>query len=155
MSIYDVYRDSGEVDERAIYGFEEYFGVKLPPSYKSLLSAHDAPVLKKNIFSYYLSGKKLSSDVVFLGFGKDLKSYKSIFRFQKNNEPRGGGVIVFGCAANGDYICFDYRSDPASEEPQVVIMLHDYTDENNNMLVCPVADSFDQFIGLLYSESAE
>lgn len=155
MSSYDVYRDSGQVDGKVIRSFEESFSVRLPSNYKSLLSAHDAAILNKNIFKYNISGRWLSSDVVFLGFGEGLKDYKSIFRLQKNDEPGCWGLIVFGCAANGDYICFDYRYNPSSEEPHVVIMLHDYMDEKNHMLVCPVADSFDQFMGLLYSENAE
>jgi hypothetical protein len=65
-------------------------------------------------------------------------------------------LVAFGNTANGDYVCFDYRHDPNTDEPKVVLMFHDaYDDVTNKMLICPVAESFEAFMDSLYEYKDE
>lgn len=78
----------------------------------------------------------------------------NIYKFQDNDVLGYYKVIVFGNTARGDYIAFDYRKNPATDEPLVVIMYHDdYVEDENGdskMHVIKVADTFDEFLNLLH-----
>ncbi|MDO6643015.1 SMI1/KNR4 family protein [Acinetobacter guillouiae] len=76
----------------------------------------------------------------------------NIYKFQDNDGLGYDKVIVFGNTARGDYVAFDYRKDPTTDEPLVVIMYHDdcVEDENGDskMRVIKVAHTFDEFLNL-------
>ncbi len=77
-------------------------------------------LLLKTIFSNIKIREKLhTGDVNFLGFGEKLKSYQSIIGAQEHDGHAPEGVLVFVVSANGDYVCFDYRLDPATDNPPV------------------------------------
>lgn len=152
MKDYDLYRDYGEVDISVIEGFEKALDLRFPDLYKKLLSGHDAFIPEKNIFDFHVNNKNYSSDVNFLGFGENLNNYKSIRSAQEHDGYAYEKIVAIGRAANGDYICFDYREDSETSDPPVVIMLHDYPDENDKMLVCGIADSFQVFMDSLHGE---
>ncbi|MGQ8975906.1 SMI1/KNR4 family protein [Acinetobacter schindleri] len=63
-------------------------------------------------------------------------------------------LVVFGICANGDYICFDYRENPNSSEPKIVLVYHDdfvdYDDGTSTMVVNHVAENFDDFMNMLH-----
>lgn len=152
MKNISVYSDSGIVDLAYIDAFEKKMGCILPSAYKSLLRNHNAVRPAENCFNFKFGDKTDSRDVGFFGYGRSIHDYEDIERFQQEPEYSYYNIVVIGESANGDYICFDYRANPATDNPPVVIMLHDYPDENNKMLVCPVADDFEHFIDLLYSD---
>jgi hypothetical protein len=74
------------------------------------------------------------------------------YRFETDYLPNH--IVPFGYSANGDYICFDYRHDPTTTEPHVVLMYHDdYVADkegNTKMVVNFVAPNFEAFVDLLY-----
>lgn len=76
----------------------------------------------------------------------------NIYKFQDNDGLGYDKVIVFGNTARGDYVAFDYRKAPTTDEPLVVIMYHDdcVEDENGDskMRVIKVAHTFDEFLNL-------
>ena len=152
MKNYDIYRDYGQVDISIIEEFEKTLGLRLPDLYKKLLSRHDAFIPEKNIFDFQVNNESHSSDVNFLGFGENLNNYKSIRSGQEYDDYAYEKIVVIGRAANGDYICFDYRENLETSDPPMVIMLHDYPDENDKMLVCGVADSFQVFMDSLHGD---
>lgn len=140
------------VDSTSIDAFEKKMGCAFPSAYKSLLQKHNAVRLVDNCFDFLFRGKVDSRDVGFFGYGEAIQDYENIERFQQESEYCYNDIVVVGESANGDYICFDYRANPTTDNPPVVIMLHDYPDENNKMLVCPVADNFEKFIDSLYCD---
>lgn len=150
-----VYRDSGTVDQSYIDAFEKKLGYIFPQKYKSLLSKHNALRPHENLCNFKLNDKCDSRDVNFFGYGDSVEEYEDIEKFQQEPEYCYRHIVVIGESANGDYICFDYREDPTTDNPPVVVMLHDYPDENNKMHVCPVTDDFEQFMDSLYSDDAE
>jgi hypothetical protein len=90
-----------------------------------------------------------SRDLTFLGFNENLPNSGKI-TWQDFDVYGHEHVIAFGMAANGDHVCFDYRHDPSTDEPRAVVMFHDAYDADDKMLICPVADSFEEFIDSLY-----
>lgn len=49
----------------------------------------------------------------------------NIYKFQDNDGLGYDKVIVFGVNGRDDYIAFDYRKKPATDDPLVVIIYHD------------------------------
>lgn len=158
----DVYRDRGTVDSALLHEFEKSFNIKLPDGYKNLIQEHNALYPEKNHFrfhnihhnelwSYRLNADGSDSrDITFFGFGEELPEYERMDWQQSFDIYGHDCVIAFGTAANGDHICFDYRHDPKTNEPHVVVMFHDAFGNDGKMAICHVANSFDDFLKLLY-----
>ena len=149
MKEIEIFDDEGPVDISIIEKFEKQIGYSLPVSYKELLSKHNALYPEEGSFDFVFKEKSNTHSFVFLGYGDEVESYEQISRSQQT-EYCYEHIVVFGETPNGDYICFDYRADPTTNNPPVVVMLHDYPDENDMMMVCPVADNFEAFIDSLY-----
>lgn len=153
MKQVNVYRDSGFIGIGEIESFEKLVGYKFPSDYKKLISYHNALRPASDCFDFEFKSKKDSRDVSFYGYGSSVSSSTNIARNQQEKDQYyREHLIVIGESANGDYICFDYRSDPTADNPSVVLMLHDYPDEDNKMLVCSVADNFEMFLDSLYED---
>ncbi|MFK7824435.1 MAG: SMI1/KNR4 family protein [Oligoflexales bacterium] len=140
-----VYRDFGKIDRQSIITFARTMGVTFPEDYITLLSEHDALRPEKCDFWFTYEDKVDSRDIAFLGFSSCINEANQIARFQQD-EYGWEKVIVFGRAANGDYICFDYRSHPDSKNPPVVLMFHDDYDNKDRMITVNVAPNFQSFI---------
>lgn len=143
------YRDYGCVESVVIEQFEQSIGISFPENYKQLISKHNAAWLINREFDVCLKGKLITRDVVFCGYGDAIRNVNRIDRVQQS-ECAPKGVVVIGKSSEGDYVCFDYRASPESNNPSVVLMLHDYLGEDEELLVCSVADDFDSFIHLLH-----
>ncbi len=152
MKNIEVYRSAGEIDIQQIHQMESKTGFKFPEKYKTLLSLHNFLMPENPDFQFLLDGGVEERDINFYGFGdKDSTSRSSkmgelLFEEEKLQQ----GILPFGDSGNGDYVCFDYRHNPHTDEPKIVVMLHDAYDANNKMLICPVANSFEEFMDSLY-----
>ncbi|MCG6350834.1 MULTISPECIES: SMI1/KNR4 family protein [Vibrio] len=143
--------DGGAVDKKIIEDFERKLGVSFPHLYKELLSQHNEIYLEESFFEFKnVDDTNDSRDVTFWGYGDQIDKSSRVELNQDHDVYGHDLVVAIGCAANGDYICFDYRDIPETDNPSVVVMFHDDYDENNKMIVCHVADSFEQFIDMLY-----
>lgn len=158
----DVRRDRGNTDPVLLDEFEKKFNITFPGSYRKFIENYNAPCLEKNDFrfinkhhnelwSYRLEEDGTDSrDVTFYGFGEFLPEYEQIDRSQDFDVYGHDHIIAIGAAANGDRICLDYRNDPKTNEPHVVVMFHDAYGEDRKMLISHVANSFDEFLNSLY-----
>jgi cell wall assembly regulator SMI1 len=152
MRIMQVRRDSGQAEEDAIVDFERTMGIRFPKSYRELLLAHDAPRLQHPDFKFVdrSTGLVTKRDVTFFGFGASLSRSNRIVDAQDSDGGWQDHLVVFGTCANGDHVCFDYRDNPATDEPAVALMFHDFPDCDGKLLVNLVAESFDEFLELLH-----
>lgn len=151
MKEYCVYRDSGKIDKSYIKEFEEAAGYQFPTTYKNLITCHNALRLEEDCFDFNFEGSIDSRDISFYGFGEDIKKSVMITRKQLDKDDCiHENFVVFGCSSNGDYICFDYSVDETNSSPSIAVVLHDHPDDNNKMLVCQVAETFDDFMDSLY-----
>jgi hypothetical protein len=152
MNQVKIYRDYGKVDIRIIEEFEVLMGFKFPSMYKILLSEHDALIPSANHFTFLDKSNNVtdSREIAFDGFGDKVSTAGRMFWPQDYDVSGHKGLVTFGTSANGDYVCFDYRSDNKTDRPKVVLMLHDFFDDNQKMLICPVSNSFEDFIDSLY-----
>lgn len=146
-----VFLEKGEVDKALIYSFSKNIGVNFPLIYIDMISKHNQLYPGRNIFEFKEGVMDDERDIVFLGFGENSsENIEDISCDDYGHE----GVIVFGRSANGDYIAFDYRKNPNSCEPEIVLMYHDqYTKDKSGdpkLLVVKIADDFDSFINMLH-----
>lgn len=161
MKEVQIYRDSGPIDISIIEAFEKKAGYCLPQSYRVLISSHDWLYPVQNTFTFInIYGHHDSRDISFYGYGDEPIRHGEGIIYNQDFDVYGcEGIVAFGCSANGDYICFDYRHEPRTCEPRVVLMYHDdYIEDENgkaNMVVNDVASSFDGFINILYKYEEE
>lgn len=149
--------DEGFVSPSLIKKFAEDAGVSFPCSYILLISEHDYLYPKEKAFNFINKyNEHDESDISFLGYKKIL-GYEDIYSYSCIDDEYGYGnkIIAFGIAANGDYICFDYRK--SDENPSVILMYQDdfYEDENGDtkMSISHIADNFESFLEILYESS--
>ena len=146
--------DFGSVSESFLLDFKKKYGLNLPKKYMELIQKHNGVQFIENCFNYIdFDGETGESSIGFCAYG-DETGADDIYKFQDHDGLGYENVIVFGLNGSGDYISFDYRQNPETDNPPVVIMYHDQfvKDENGNskMLVVKVADNFDDFLNLLH-----
>lgn len=157
----DIYEDYGSVDIAVIEDFEKKIGYCLPTSYKELISSHDWLRPEQNTFAFInLYGEKDDRDVNFYGYKSGFSLASRTIEHHQDFDVYGyEGIVAIGFSANGDHICFDYRHDPKTCEPRVVLMYHDdYVEDatgNAHMVVNDVAPTFEAFIDMLYKYEDE
>ena len=161
MKEVEIYRDLGKAAIEDIVEFEKLKCITLPTAYKEFISEHNnASTVRdffdfKNVYagivewSYKIDNGIDGRDISFDGFGGGI-SQGSQMKLQDFDIYGHEKVISFGSAANGDHICFDYRHDETTDDPHVVLMFHDAYDANSKMLICHVANSFEEFMDSLY-----
>lgn len=150
MEKIEIYDDDGSINIDEINQFEHLIGYKFPDSYRELLLQHNGLIPAKPVFEFIdrTTKKTGTRDVSFYGFGDHIPDYKQI-RDAQEHDLGHTGAITIGETANGDFICFDYKSMPELNEPLIALMFHDRRDIQGKMLVNYVADSFDDFIDML------
>lgn len=152
MNSLNIYHSYGKVEDFYISNFEKVADIELPTNYVKLLESNNALSTEESVFKFHntFTNHTDCRDISFYGFGDKIPSSDRITRVLNLSEYGHNKVIIFGKSANGDFICFDYRHDPKTNEPKVVLMHHDVYGPDDKMLICPVANSFDEFINALY-----
>lgn len=149
--------DNGQADIQLIRDFEKEYNITLPNSYVELILKHNGLRLYNNRFEFVdIEGTIDSTEIYFLIFGDAW--YDKIVDYQWSGDPyEHENIIPFGINALGDRICFDYRQDLSSNNPPVCLVDCEDTFTNEHgqekMVVFPVANSFDEFLDMLYEES--
>lgn len=145
--------DFGHTDLKLINHFEHKMKISLPNSFVKLLSKHNGVKFLNNSFNYTdLDGNFEESSVNFCCFGN--VSSTNIDDFQDFDIYGYENIVTFGLNGGGDYIAFDYRQNPTTDNPSIVIMYHDdYIKDgtgNTKMRVVKIADNFDDFLNMLH-----
>lgn len=153
MQKIDVFSDHGTVSKSAIEGFEKEIGFCFPQEYKILISNHNGLSTVQDSFDFTNQfGETEEGGIRFYGYGG--WPVESIEDSQDFDIYGHDGIVSFGRRGNGDHICFDYRHDPKTCEPRIVLMLHDeYTEDtegNAKHLLIDIAPNFEAFIDMLY-----
>ncbi len=155
---FTVFHDYGKADSKDIEAFEKKYNICLPESYKELMLEHNGGSFEEDHFDFTNRwGREDGRTFLFKSFGEKRKGKELIEDAQFVSKPDYYGVpglIGIGSTAEGDTLCFDYRDDPDTCEPKVVLLVHDEYEEDENgnthMLIEPIADSFDEFLDMLY-----
>jgi cell wall assembly regulator SMI1 len=155
-----MFDDEGQADIKNIEAFEKKYNICFPKSYKGLMLEHNGAYFEESYFDFINKrGQEDGRSFGFDYFGNvENPSDKNIEYYNQHlQDPIYYGVpglIGIGSTAEGDTLCFDYRDDPKTCEPKVVLLVHDEYEEDENgnthMLIEPIANSFDEFLNMLY-----
>ena len=153
--------EKNEMDIWVIEEFERQIGYSLPQSYKNLMSEYNDMWIKETAFDFINKDGELdSSGIGFEEFSWDGESGIQTRQIYVSDKDYYGlpGLVSFGDTGGGDYICFDYRDDLKTCNPKVILMLHDeyieHDDGSATMVIHSVANSFEEFIDMLYDDRA-
>jgi hypothetical protein len=83
----------------------------------------------------------------FLSFERRIDGLWRLFTDPPEFFPEG--ILAFAVTGNGDYICFDYRTNPTSNNPPVVYWSHEASTEES---ISFIAKTFDDFMDMLYED---
>src|SRR5688500_18932072 len=142
---------AGKVKPDYVAKTEKMIGLKFPTNFLSLLEARNGGVPVKRLFKIDDEVKVLER---FLCLVSDYKVNKfgdfDIGVVWSRIEDRlDGNLLPFAAVFAGDYLCFDYADN--RNKPKVVLWYHELSDEEAPYII-PVADSFDEFLEMLYED---
>ncbi len=147
----------GEVTQEHTENQEQLLGIKFPNVLKKILFENgeyaDGGAPENDCFLVLVS--KINNRHIISCFGGMCffnPKNSQYYLISEINKDFGlpTGVIAFAATGFGDYICFDYREDPKTDNPPLVYYAHEYTDVNDGIF--SLAKDFDAFIGMLMSE---
>lgn len=125
----------------------------LPKIFINLMRECDGggPVISGFDFEDVHFGKSINDMGIFLSF--DPTRVESLYnKFTKPPEFFPDAIVAFSVTGNGDFVCFDYRTDPKTDNPPVVYWCHEAPEAQS---VSFVAKSFDNFMDMLYEDEDE
>ena len=148
----------GKADLSAIESFEKKINRTFPSTYKKIASQFNGAFLKeKNVFDFFSSlvGEKVSRTIgLFQGYGNLDTTETMEYSWEHKPEDFPDMLVTFSRLGNGDHLCFDYRKNPKTNNPLIVLWHHEGTPGTDEEL-SPVANSFDEFLDMLYDAEAE
>ena len=147
-----IYRECDKNVDNDIGKFEKKYSICFPNTYRVFLSQYGGGRFIEENFDFINSRGQLDErDAAFFCFSELYHENKHL------QDPLYYGVknlIGFASTAEGDTVCFDYRDNPKTCEPKIVVLVHDEyetdPDGYEHMKVEPVAESFDAFLDMLY-----
>lgn len=146
----------GQTDLSLIEEFEKRIGRKFPPSYKEIVVKHNGAFSKgKDAFRFF---SNLTRDYTVYGLGLlhaygNVDSVTETMEWSWRHKPEffPDGLVSFSRDGGGNLICFDYRADPATDNPPIVVWHHEGRPGTSEE-ISPVANSFDEFLDMLHEE---
>jgi len=134
----------GEVDTSILQETERNYKIKLPSLFKGFITQFNNASLVTDMVTFKVSdSQETERDVNFLDFSDDDIQFnlEVLINIWGNK-----GVFPFGISALGDFFCFDDRHIIHSGEPPVVVIIHDYHDDQGMPMVFNLAINFRQFL---------
>lgn len=144
----------GQTELSLIEDFEKKIGRNFPLSYKKIAAEYNGAFSKgKDAFKFFnnlTQGDSIYGLGLLHAYG-DVDSVTETMEWSWANKPESfpNGLVSFSRDGGGNLICFDYRSDPTTNNPPIVVWHHEGRPGTNEE-ISPVASSFDEFLDLLY-----
>lgn len=138
----------GEVDLTLIRQFEDNNQRTLPSSYIKLIQSCDAGRIQNADLVFYDSSSKQHQQIgidVLLAWNPQYKYSKFLEYYKNPPEFFPQGLVAFGLDGGGNLFCFDYRTDPNTDNPPIVFWHHEYDEPSF------LAKDFDEFLSKLTS----
>lgn len=157
----------GSIDIKVINDFENKIGFKFPKSYKEIVSEFDSASIDNHMssFKYYSNfeneftlgdiGRFFCFRVPKDKFDKvESMAHKWSWTQKESDYPFPKNVVPFSRDGAGNYICFDYRKDPKTNNPSILFWFHEAESGSKEELSF-VANSFDELLDMLFDDRTE
>ena len=143
-------KDAGAFDDDFVRRTEKMIGLEFPPDFMRFTKRHNGGAPKKRFFKM---GERTKVLETFLGFVPDYKtsSYGSLdigVVWSQIEDRLNEHLVPFAAIYPGDFLCFDHEN---NNPPKVVLWIHDLSEEEEPATE-PVADSFEQFLEILFDK---
>jgi hypothetical protein len=156
---------SGKVDIVKVKEFEVNILFKFPKTYINLVSTYDGARVSNhmdsfNFFSNFIGRTDICGIGCFLSFDEEqyLNTSKMKYYWETRNDdpdfPFPEHIVPFAVNGGGEQICFDYRHNISTNEPKIVVW-HNEAIPGSKKELSYVADSFDEFLDMLYDSRTE
>ena len=160
LSANNIIRDCGSTSVSIIKNLELACEATLPSQYVNFILCHNGARILARCFNFYDKDLKMQSSesIAFIKVEK-IQDYISSLLHQTTADPSDPDVfkfyqyfseklIPFGDTGGGDFICFDYRDNPQTDNPPVVLWCHDANDSEGRISF--IANNFEEFINMLH-----
>lgn len=151
-----LYDKGMELTREDVLGYEKKLGVKLPEEYIDFLLKNNGGTPEDDLvfdFIDKVSNKKNSTDVreFYVFYNEGESSYDDIIKvnaIMKSEEQISNDYFVIADDSAGNPICIKIKGNGIGS---VFFCNHELEDEESGfLLMSKIADSFDDFIGMLY-----
>ncbi|WP_338635033.1 SMI1/KNR4 family protein [Spirobacillus cienkowskii] len=144
---------------------EEKIGFKFPQSYINLILEYNGCKIKNNFDSFDFNSNSIGRiDSYYLehffSFNKNADSWlrfdwhwENTLEFDED-EPFPKNIVPFASDPGREKICFDYRHDPKTDNPKIVVW-HAEEERGSRSELSFVATRFDEFLDMLYDDRTE
>jgi cell wall assembly regulator SMI1 len=150
-----LWQDDRPADPAAISNAEKAIGFRFPQDYRSVVAEHQGKTPWPNAFDF--GGAEERNTTAMNGLFHFLKvddprlrGYHLLQNFRERSATLPPGIVPFSEDAGGNAIAFDFRT--SAEAPAVVLVDHERMGQAG--WIQPVADSFTEFLNLLYDPFA-
>ena len=141
--------------ERVDYVSKE-IGITFPKNFIVLMKECDGGIPKINAFEYINVSMQLLRGAgigCFMSFREKNYAHDHLLgHYKSENNYLPKEVIAFAFTGDGDYICFDYRKDKKTSDPEIVYWDHEESEGQN---VSFVAKNFDAFMSMLHDDDED
>lgn len=149
----NIIRDEGSISIEVVRKLEKIHNLVLPKKYVNFITMHNGARISARVFDYFDPNiEEKNSDAVHFNRVEKIQDLITLLKYDE--EPDWpveylfeDGLIPFGDNGGGDMICFDYRTNRATDNPPVVIWNHDMGLEYR---VVFIAKNFEEFVNMLY-----
>jgi hypothetical protein len=149
--------DAGKLDANYIDETEDMMELEFTPDFLEFLEHHNGGVPKKQFFNLGENTKLVER---FLCLFADVQNNVEFGQFDigviwtQIGDRLSEFQMPFAAVYPGDFLCFDFEPAEDDEKPTVVLWIHDESYEDHPVTL-PVADTFEQFLGMLTDDPGE
>ena len=137
----------GDGNPNLVEAFEQSIDKRLPDAYKKIVSKFNGACVNPDTFSFHsqVFNKRIEMEVgAFIPYGEAIDGILNIEAMIEDRDLEiPVGLVPFSSLADGDYLCFDFRSRDA--RPPVVVW-----HTQNPELTSIVSETFEAFLEALY-----
>ncbi|GAB6742401.1 SMI1/KNR4 family protein [Bacillus cereus] len=128
-----------EVTDNEIKQVEQYFNIKLPNDFIECVKECDGGYPRPKVFDIPGQDESTFNDLLTLHIDD---KYSIVQRYENIKDRLVDRIYPFASDSFGNFLCFDYRNNPAS--PTVVFW--DHEEEDIEEAISPVCDTFTELL---------
>ncbi len=130
--------------------FEKKTGIKFPIEYLEIITKHQGKTPEPSIFKIGDKFTTVFNTLYHFSSDEDNDFCNLEKRYESLKENYSDKIIPFGDTPSDDSICFDYRE--SANNPKIIYIIHELSGDES---VKFVADSFTEFLDMLYEDEEE
>ncbi|CAM3914800.1 1,3-beta-glucan synthase regulator [Bacillus luti] len=133
-----------EITDEHIQQVEQYLGVKFPNDFIECVKKYDGGYPRPKVFDIQGLDESTFNDLLTLHIDD---KYSIVQKYENIKDRLMDGVYPFTSDSFGNFICFDYRSNP--ESPTIIFWDHEEEEIEDSLY--PVCSTFTELLNSLHA----